>query len=137
MFIVLFLLALLFTEVSASSLEFLTSSGIQRSYWKHLPSNYDSSKTYPVVIAFHGSSKIGFDIDGFAMEADTRLSLPLIPTKYSESVCQIYSKSAHILMESRKSLFTPTAFREPGQVHLMLKPPLLRTSSSSQISSTT
>jgi hypothetical protein len=86
MLIIPLLLVLLSIRASASSLKFLTSNGQQRGYWVHVPLNYDSSKSYPVVIAFHGSSKLGFDIDGFAMEADTRLSLPLIPTKYSESV---------------------------------------------------
>jgi len=43
-----------------------------------------------VVIAFHGSSKIGMDVDGFAMEADTRLSLPIFTTKYSDSKIFVY-----------------------------------------------
>lgn len=86
MSLVFLLLAFLATEILASSLKFLTSNGVRRSYWVHTPLSYDDSKSYPVVLAFHGSSKLGFDIDGFAMEADTRLSLPVIPTKYSDSV---------------------------------------------------
>lgn len=86
MFVFSLLLGLLSLRVSASSFKFLTSNGTPRSYWVHMPLTYEDSKSYPVVLAFHGSSKLGFDIDGFALEADTRLSLPVIPTKYSESV---------------------------------------------------
>lgn len=79
---------LLFTVVSATltTLNTLTSSGRSRSYWVHPPDEYDTSKDYPAVIAFHGSSQIGYDVDGFALEADIRLSLPVIPTKYSKDV---------------------------------------------------
>ena len=127
------LLSLLFLSIgiSASSLKFLTSNGTQRSYWAHVPSTYERSKSYPVVIAFHGSSKLGFDIDGFAMEADTRLSLPLVPTKYSESVCQISLGTAlTVLIERRGSLYTQTALEERGRVLLMQRPLFLRTFSS-------
>ncbi|KAI1283619.1 carbohydrate esterase family 1 protein [Xylaria sp. FL0933] len=47
----------------------LTSSGRDRSYSVHLPSDYDKSAPYPVVIGFHGSSSIGL-----FFEADTKLS---------------------------------------------------------------
>lgn len=47
----------------------LTSSGRDRTYSVHLPSGYDRSKPYPVVLGFHGSSSIGF-----FFEVDTRLS---------------------------------------------------------------
>ncbi|KAH7074239.1 Alpha/Beta hydrolase protein [Paraphoma chrysanthemicola] len=41
------------------------SSGKDRSYSFHLPSSYDASKAYPVVLGFHGSSSIGafFELD--------------------------------------------------------------------------
>jgi hypothetical protein len=104
--LLIYFLSLLFSvRASASSLKFVTSNGTQRSYWVHIPSIYDGTRSYPVVLAFHGSSKLGFDIDGFAMEADTRLSLPLIPTKYSESVCHIPLKTAYGSHKSRKSLY--------------------------------
>ncbi|KAI1266456.1 carbohydrate esterase family 1 protein [Xylariaceae sp. FL1019] len=47
----------------------LTSSGRDRSYSVHLPSDYDKATPYPVVIGFHGSSSIGL-----FFEADTKLS---------------------------------------------------------------
>jgi predicted peptidase len=82
------ILASCFLVVTAvdSTLNFLTSSNRARSYWIHTPDVYDQTKSYPVVIAFHGSSKIGFDVDGFALEADIRLTLPFVPTKYSKDV---------------------------------------------------
>ena len=86
MLIFIILTTYLSFAVAATQLKSLTSSNRSRSYWVHLPSNYDKNQVYPVVIAFHGSSKIGMDVDGFAMEADTRLSLPIFTTKYSESV---------------------------------------------------
>lgn len=98
MFFVFTFLAFLATGISTSSLKFLTSNGVQRSYWVHKPSSYDDSKRYPVVLAFHGSSKLGYDIDGFAFEADTRLSLPVITTKYSESVHFTLNKPMFLYM---------------------------------------
>lgn len=77
---------LLFTTAVSATLNTLTSSGRTRSYWVRSPDEYDETKNYPVVIAFHGSSEIGYDVDGFAFEADIRLSLPTIPTKYSKDV---------------------------------------------------
>jgi poly(3-hydroxybutyrate) depolymerase len=47
----------------------LTSSGRDRKYSVHLPSGYDKSKPYPVVLGFHGSSSIGL-----FFEVDTKLS---------------------------------------------------------------
>ncbi|TID26995.1 hypothetical protein E2P81_ATG01454 [Venturia nashicola] len=94
MFLVSTFLALLVTGITASSLKVLTSNGIRRSYWVHTPSSYDDSKSYPIVLAFHGSSKLGHDIDGFAMEADTRLTLPVFSTKYSESKIFVYPNGA-------------------------------------------
>ncbi|KAI8630219.1 carbohydrate esterase family 1 protein [Xylariaceae sp. FL1651] len=47
----------------------LTSSGRSRSYSVHVPSAYDSSKPYPLVLGFHGSSSIGL-----FFEVDTKLS---------------------------------------------------------------
>lgn len=47
----------------------LTSTGTDRSYGVHLPSDYDKDRQYPAVLGFHGSSSIGF-----FFEADTRLS---------------------------------------------------------------
>lgn len=77
---------LLFVTAVSATLNMITSSDRIRSYWVHPPDEYDQTKTYPVVIAFHGSSEIGYDIDGFTFETDIRLSLPAIPTKYSKDV---------------------------------------------------
>lgn len=75
-----------FATVVDSTLHTLTSSDRTRSYWVHPPDDYDESKIYPVVIAFHASSHIGVGADGAALEADIRLSLPIIPTDYSADV---------------------------------------------------
>jgi poly(3-hydroxybutyrate) depolymerase len=48
-----------------------------RSYSIHLPSNYDKTHEYPVVVGFHGSSSIGL-----FFEVDTGLS----SAKYSSNV---------------------------------------------------
>jgi Poly(3-hydroxybutyrate) depolymerase len=85
-FLLLLSLWLIFVTAVSATLNTLTSSGRTRSYWVHPPDEYDESKTYPVVIAFHGSSEIGYDIDGFTFEADIRLSLPAVPTNYSKDV---------------------------------------------------
>lgn len=45
-----------------------------RSYWYHLPSNYSPNTQYPVVLGFHGSSKIGAGLDGIGFEVDSQLS---------------------------------------------------------------
>ncbi|QDS70705.1 hypothetical protein FKW77_001844 [Venturia effusa] len=90
MFLVYTLLTFLSTAISASSLRNITSNGVRRSYWVHTPKSYDDCKSYPIVLAFHGSSKLGNNLDGFALEADTRLSLPMMPTKYSESKILVY-----------------------------------------------
>jgi len=45
-----------------------------RSYWYRLPSNYTSDKQYPIVLGFHGSSKIGAGLDGLGFEVDSRLN---------------------------------------------------------------
>ncbi|CAJ2507396.1 Uu.00g085820.m01.CDS01 [Anthostomella pinea] len=47
----------------------LTSSGRDRSYSIHLPSDYDKSTSYPLVLGFHGSDSIGL-----FFEVDSRLS---------------------------------------------------------------
>ncbi|KAI0111223.1 carbohydrate esterase family 1 protein [Nemania sp. FL0031] len=47
----------------------LKSSGRDRSYSVHLPSTYDKSKPYPLVLGFHGSSSIGL-----FFEVDTKMS---------------------------------------------------------------
>ncbi|KAF2729557.1 carbohydrate esterase family 1 protein [Polyplosphaeria fusca] len=47
----------------------LKSSGKDRSYSWHLPSDYDKNKQYPVVLGFHGSSTTGV-----LFELDTKLS---------------------------------------------------------------
>jgi predicted peptidase len=47
----------------------LQSSGKSRSYSYHLPSTYNSSTPYPIVVGFHGSSSIGA-----FFELDTKLS---------------------------------------------------------------
>lgn len=73
-----------------ADLEFITSSNRSRSYWVHEPDDFQDGQTYPAIIAFHASSKLGFDVDGFAMEADVRLSLPIVATAYSSDVS--YSK---------------------------------------------
>lgn len=55
-------------------IEVLKSVANSRDYWYHLPAGYDKTKQYPVVLAFHGSSKIGSSLDGLAFAADSRLS---------------------------------------------------------------
>lgn len=49
----------------------LKSSGKDRSYSYHLPSDYDKNKKYPIVVGFHGSSSIGlfFELDTKMNEA--------------------------------------------------------------------
>ena len=76
--------------IADSYLKNLTSSGRDRSYWIHTPDDSDDNKQYPLVVAFHGSSEIGIDADGLAMELDIRLSLPVVQTQYSKDVsgCQ-------------------------------------------------
>lgn len=44
------------------------SSGADRSYSVHLPSNYDKNHQYPTILGFHGSSSIGL-----FFQADTKL----------------------------------------------------------------
>ena len=53
-----------------------------RNYWYRLPINYDKHRQYPVVLGFHGSSKLGGWFDGLAFAADSKLSL----SKYSKDV---------------------------------------------------
>jgi hypothetical protein len=55
----------------------LPSGDRTRSYSIHLPSGYNQTQEYPVVVGFHGSSSIGL-----FFEADTGLSL----AKYSGAV---------------------------------------------------
>ncbi|KAF2679772.1 carbohydrate esterase family 1 protein [Lentithecium fluviatile CBS 122367] len=59
----------------------LKSSGKDRSYSYHLPSDYDKSKKYPVVVGFHGSSSIGA-----FFELDTKMS----SSKYSSGKIMVY-----------------------------------------------
>ena len=53
-----------------------------RNYWYRLPIDYDKNNQYPVVMGFHGSSKLGGTFDGLAFAADSKLSL----IKYSKDV---------------------------------------------------
>jgi poly(3-hydroxybutyrate) depolymerase len=59
----------------------LESSGKDRSYSYHVPSNYDKNKQYPVVIGFHGSSSIGL-----FFELDTKMS----ETRFSGDKIMVY-----------------------------------------------
>ena len=59
----------------------LKSSGKDRSYSYHVPSNYDANKAYPMVLGFHGSSSIGA-----FFELDTKMS----DAKYSGDKIMIY-----------------------------------------------
>jgi poly(3-hydroxybutyrate) depolymerase len=59
----------------------LESSSKDRSYSYHLPSSYDASKPYAVVIGFHGSSSIGA-----FFELDTKMS----QERYSSDKIMIY-----------------------------------------------
>ncbi|KAI1827870.1 carbohydrate esterase family 1 protein [Xylaria intraflava] len=59
----------------------LNSSGRDRTYSVHLPSDYDDSEPYPVVLGFHGSSSIGL-----FFEVDTGLS----DSKYSANKIMVY-----------------------------------------------
>ncbi|KAI1111910.1 carbohydrate esterase family 1 protein [Nemania sp. NC0429] len=59
----------------------LTSSGRDRTYSVHLPSGYDRSKPYPVVLGFHGSSSIGL-----FFEVDTRMS----ESRFSANKIMVY-----------------------------------------------
>ncbi|KAI0411134.1 carbohydrate esterase family 1 protein [Xylaria grammica] len=59
----------------------LTSSGRDRSYSVHLPSSYDKSKSYPVVLGFHGSSSIGL-----FFEVDTKMS----ESRFSANKIMVY-----------------------------------------------
>ncbi|KAJ5232912.1 Alpha/Beta hydrolase protein [Penicillium chermesinum] len=77
-------------SVAESYLKTIKSSNRDRSYWIHTPDANDQSKQYPLVVAFHGSSQIGLDADGLAMELDIRLSLPVIPTEYSKNRFFVY-----------------------------------------------
>jgi poly(3-hydroxybutyrate) depolymerase len=59
----------------------LKSSGKDRSYSYHLPSNYDKNKKYPVVVGFHGSSSVGV-----FFELDTKMS----EARYSGDEIMVY-----------------------------------------------
>jgi hypothetical protein len=83
---IIVLTASLLVAPALADLETVTSSGRDRTYWVHEPDDFEDGQTYPTIIAFHGSSGIGFNIDGFAMEADVRLSLPVVRTAYSSDV---------------------------------------------------
>ncbi|KAI0473427.1 carbohydrate esterase family 1 protein [Xylariaceae sp. FL0804] len=59
----------------------LTSGGRERSYSVHLPSDYDRSAPYPVVLGFHG-----YPGTGLFFEADTKLS----ESRYSADKIMVY-----------------------------------------------
>ncbi|KAI0380790.1 carbohydrate esterase family 1 protein [Hypomontagnella monticulosa] len=59
----------------------MTSSGRERKYSVHLPSNYSDTAPYPVVLGFHGSSSIGL-----FFEVDTGLS----SDKFSANKIMVY-----------------------------------------------
>ncbi|KAI0536609.1 carbohydrate esterase family 1 protein [Xylaria digitata] len=59
----------------------LTSRGRDRKYSVHLPSDYDKSKPYPVVLGFHGSSSIGL-----FFEVDTKMS----ESRFSANKIMVY-----------------------------------------------
>ena len=59
----------------------LPSSGRSRSYSYHLPSTYNASHAYPLVLGFHGSSSIGA-----FFELDTKLS----EARYSAEKIMVY-----------------------------------------------
>ncbi|KAF2009598.1 carbohydrate esterase family 1 protein [Aaosphaeria arxii CBS 175.79] len=59
----------------------LKSSGKDRSYSYHLPSNYDKNRRYPVVLGFHGSSSTGL-----FFELDTKMS----ETRFSGDKIMVY-----------------------------------------------
>ncbi|KAI3316535.1 carbohydrate esterase family 1 protein [Xylariaceae sp. AK1471] len=59
----------------------LKSSGRDRKYSVHLPSQYDQSKPYPLVLGFHGSSSIGL-----FFEVDTKLS----ESRFSANKIMVY-----------------------------------------------
>ncbi|EED24611.1 ferulic acid esterase (FaeA), putative [Talaromyces stipitatus ATCC 10500] len=81
---------LLLIAPAITDVQFLLSSNRTRSYWVHAPDNFQSGQTYPAVILFHGSGRLGSDADGLAMELDLRLSLPLVQTAYSADKYFIY-----------------------------------------------
>lgn len=57
------------------------SSGVDRSYGVHLPSNYSENHQYPTILGFHGSTSIGF-----FFEADTDLDA----AKYTGDKIMVY-----------------------------------------------
>ncbi|OKL60192.1 hypothetical protein UA08_04925 [Talaromyces atroroseus] len=85
MLLKLVLALFLLVAPSIADIQYLTSSNVTRSYWIHPPDDFQQGHKYPVVIAFHGGSRLGSDADGFAMELDARLSLPLVRTSYSKN----------------------------------------------------
>jgi hypothetical protein len=107
------LAASLLVAPALADLETVISSGRDRTYWVHEPDDFEDGQTYPAIIAFHGSSGIGFNIDGFAMEADVRLSLPVVPTAYSSDVGIPHKITIKQIGDSKEmyrgTLSTPTA----------------------------
>lgn len=59
----------------------LKSSGKDRSYSYHVPSDYDKNRKYQVVVGFHGSSSVGL-----FFELDTKMS----ETRYSGDKIMVY-----------------------------------------------
>jgi hypothetical protein len=86
MLLKLVLASFLLVTPAIADIRYLTSNNVTRSYWLHLPDDFQEGYKYPVVIAFHGGSRLGSDADGFAMELDTRLSLPLVRTSHAKNV---------------------------------------------------
>lgn len=86
MLLELVLAGLLLIAPAVADVQFLSSSNRTRSYWVHAPDNLQNGKSYPAVILFHGSGRLGSDADGLAMQLDLRLSLPLVQTAYSADV---------------------------------------------------
>ena len=74
----LVLAGLLLLTPAIADVQYLSSSNRIRSYWVHVPDNFESGHRYPAVILFHGGSRLGSDADGLAMELDLRMSLPLV-----------------------------------------------------------
>jgi hypothetical protein len=75
----------------------LKSSGRDRKYSVHLPSQYDKSKPYPLVLGFHGSSSIGL-----FFEVDTKMS----ESRFSASVCSDDTNWRRgLIVRHRKSWF--------------------------------
>ncbi len=61
---------------------FLTSNGVRRSYWLHLPLHYQPTRPYPLVLNFHGyasTAQIQELYTGFSRLADARGFIVVYP----------------------------------------------------------